>query len=333
MNDKGENKDRIVSGILNIYKPQEMTSHDVIAIIRKASGVRKAGHTGTLDPMATGVLPVCLGSAARIMEYLDADMKVYRCSMRLGYVSDTNDIWGEVSKSGDPAGITDEEINETVSRYCGRISQIPPVYSALKVNGRKLYEYARSGQDVDVKAREIYIENIVTENVSREADIEVTFTVTCSKGTYVRSLCRDIGEDLGCGAVMSSLERKASGIFQVEDAVDIEKIRNMEPKEIEDLLIPADNALSHFGKGLVREERVKAFLNGLSVYAKDVKIEKAPAFSKEDLPFYADSRYTAMYCLYGCAGGGQESPEFLGAAAYDEETDSFKPDKVFFKAE
>ena len=314
-----------MNGILNIYKPQGMTSHDVIAIVRKASGIRKAGHTGTLDPMATGVLPVCLGSAARIMEYLDADMKVYRCSMRLGYVSDTNDIWGDVSEAGDPAGITDDRIKEAVGRYCGRISQVPPVYSALKVNGRKLYEYARSGQDVDIKAREIYIENIVTEDISRGEDIEVTFTVTCSKGTYVRSLCRDIGEDLGCGAVMSSLERKASGVFRAEEAVDIEKIRNMDPAEIEGLLVPADRALSHFGKGVIREGRVKAFLNGLSVYAKDVEIEKAPAFSKEDLPFYADGSYASAYCLYG--------PEFLGVAMYEEGTDSFRPDKVFFKAE
>lgn len=325
------NEERKVSGILNIYKPQEMTSHDVIAIVRKASGIKKAGHTGTLDPMATGVLPVCFGSATRIMEYLDADMKVYRCVMRLGEVSDTNDIWGKVSEAGDPEGITDGQIIDAVSKYRGRISQIPPVYSALKMNGRKLYEYARNGQDVDIEARDIYIEDIVTENISRDGSTEVTFSLTCSKGTYVRSLCRDIGEDLGCGAVMSSLERKASGIFRAEEAVDIEEVRNMQPEEIVKLMTPVDRALSHFGRGIVREGRVRAFLNGLSVYARDVKIENGPAFTKDDLPFYADSRYPLAYCLYGNTEDGQEEPVFLGVAMYDEETDSFIPDKVFFR--
>ena len=348
-----ERKERNVNGILNIYKPQEMTSHDVIAIVRRASGIKKTGHTGTLDPMATGVLPVCMGSATRIMEYLDADIKEYGCTMRLGLVSDTNDIWGQVSDGKDPDHITDDQIRKAVEKYRGRISQVPPVYSALKVDGRKLYQYARSGQDVDIRAREIFIDSIVTEEISRSGNtetagrhtedddgkVEVSFNVRCSKGTYIRSLCRDIGDDLGCGAVMSRLERKGSGIFRAEEAVDIEKIRNMEPEDIEKLLIPTDRALSHFGKGLIREGRVKAFLNGLDVYAKDVKTERQPTFSEEDLPFYADGRYARAFCLYGVPEKGLKTaeagtePEFLGVAMYDKETDSFRPDKIFFKGE
>ena len=356
---KTENsKERNVNGILNIYKPQDMTSHDVIAILRKASGVKKSGHTGTLDPMATGVLPVCMGSATRIMEYLDADMKEYSCTMRLGFVSDTDDIWGEVTEEKDPSGLTDDQIKAAVEKYRGKISQIPPVYSALKVNGRKLYQYARDGQDVKIRARQIYIDSIVTESISRGAHVEVAFSVRCSKGTYIRSLCRDIGEDLGCGAVMNSLERKASGIFRAEEAVDIEKIRSMAPEEIEKLLIPADKALAHFGKGIIRDGRVRAFLNGLDIYAKDVEQERKPLFSEEDLPFYADDRYTRAWCLYGqtgkeAAAAGRDSgketgagrdpgkgagagerpggPVFLGVAMYEDETDSFRPDKVFFR--
>lgn len=330
-----DRKDSSMNGILNISKPQEMTSHDVIAIVRLAAGMKKVGHTGTLDPMATGVLPVCFGSATRIMEYLDADVKVYECVMRLGLRSDTDDIWGTMldpseKETGKAEELTDEEIRAAFVRYEGTIDQVPPLYSALKVKGRKLYEYARSGQKPEIKARKVRVDRLEVEDICRGKYTDVRFTVVCSKGTYIRSLCRDIGDDLGCGGLMKSLTRKASGIFTIDEAVDIEKVRNMEPREIQELLVPADRALAHFGEGVVKDHRVRPFLNGLSVYKKDVKIKRMPLFSGEQKDDAPNEKYPYAYCLYGDAETGS-GKDFLGVALLDEEEEVFRADKVFFR--
>ncbi|MBP3385202.1 MAG: tRNA pseudouridine(55) synthase TruB, partial [Firmicutes bacterium] len=216
----------IETGIINVLKPQDFTSHDCVAIMRGVLGLKRVGHTGTLDPMATGVLPVCAGPAARVMEYLDLDFKTYECEMQLGLTSDTLDIWGEVEQAGDASAVTEEQIREAFVPFKGMISQVPPKYSAIKIDGRKLYQYARSGEDVDIPTREVYINDIEIISIDMK-EKKILWRVECSKGTYIRSICRDIGDALGCGAVMTGLTRTASGAFTIENAVDIRQLRDM----------------------------------------------------------------------------------------------------------
>ena len=169
-----------MQGIINVYKPQEFTSHDCVAIVRRVSGVKKTGHTGTLDPMATGVLPVCIGKATRVIQYMDEDTKEYICTMKLGLRTDTLDVWGSVLEEKPAVSVTKEEAAQVLKTFEGRISQTPPKYSAIKVNGKKLYEYARAGKDVEIKPREVVIHKIDVLDVTGET---IKFRMCCGKGT------------------------------------------------------------------------------------------------------------------------------------------------------
>ena len=191
------------SGVININKPEGYTSHDVVARLRRRLGIKRVGHTGTLDPMATGVLPVCYGKATRIIEYYDHDWKTYEAELELGKVSDTLDSTGEVVEERSAAGVTREDVLALEPMYRGTITQIPPRYSALKINGRPLYKYAREGQEIDIdsKKREIEIRSFAFTSIDIPTR-KVSFTVTCSKGTYIRSICAEIGELLGTGACL-----------------------------------------------------------------------------------------------------------------------------------
>lgn len=315
----------IKDGILNINKPADWTSHDAVKLLRRVTGQKRIGHTGTLDPMATGVLPICFGPATRIMEYLDLDFKKYRCSLRLGIETDTLDIWGEVLKESSFDQVTEHDIHKAVEEFKGNISQIPPKYSAIKVAGRKLYDYARSGEDVEIKPREVYIDALEIEKTDLEAG-EITFTVVCSKGTYIRSICRDIGLNLGCGAAMCALERLASGVFSVEDAIDLESLRTASVEDIEKLLYPADYPLVHFGQGMVDRHGAKWFVNGGWLELRRVDIEKRPEFENPEEKFHIPVKdiYRRMYNIYE-----KENRNFLGTAYYDEEKKMLVPDKIF----
>lgn len=315
----------IKDGILNINKPADWTSHDAVKLLRRVTGQKRIGHTGTLDPMATGVLPICFGPATRIMEYLDLDFKKYRCSLRLGIETDTLDIWGEVLKESSFDQVTEHDIHKAVEEFKGNISQIPPKYSAIKVAGRKLYDYARSGEDVEIKPREVYIDALEIEKTDLEAG-EITFTVVCSKGTYIRSICRDIGLNLGCGAAMCALERLASGVFSVEDAVDLEALRDAAVEDIESLLYSADYPLVHFGQGTVDRHGAKWFVNGGWLELRRVDIEKRPEFENPEEKFHIPVKdiYRRMYNIYE-----KENRNFLGTAYYDEEKKMLVPDKIF----
>ncbi|MBO4725708.1 MAG: tRNA pseudouridine(55) synthase TruB, partial [Firmicutes bacterium] len=220
----------IREGIINVNKPAGMSSHDIVNIVRRLTGVKRIGHTGTLDPQATGVLPVCIGTASRITEYLDLDMKTYLCSMYLGVTSDTLDIWGkEVTDKRENLRATAPDagrICEAFVDFKGVITQVPPKFSAVWVNGRRLYDYARSGQEVEIPKRTIYIENLDVLDINME-ELKVTFRVVCSKGTYIRSICADVGEKLGCGAAMCELTREASGAFDVKDAVSMDYLNEL----------------------------------------------------------------------------------------------------------
>ncbi len=257
-------------GILNVYKPQGWTSHDVVALLRGLTGVKKAGHTGTLDPMATGTLPVCIGKATRVIEYLDEDRKVYHCGMKLGLRTDTLDIWGRTLEE-EPAHVSEPDAVMAARAFVGEQEQTPPLYSALKVRGRRLYSYARAGEEVDIQKRKVRIDEI-GDVLFDEGAQELSFTCRCSRGTYIRALCRDIGASLGTFGTMTALERLASGPFKAEDAVSIEDIRGMEPGEIEALIRPADRFLIRHGAARVSAGALRRFVNGNVLDREDVLI-------------------------------------------------------------
>ena len=207
----------MMDGVIVIDKPAGKTSHDVVSAVKRALGVKKAGHTGTLDPLATGVLPVCLNEATKLAGFLTGEDKEYRATMLLGVKTDTMDIEGKIIGQSDNL-VSEEEIKSVINRMTGKIQQIPPVYSAVKYKGKPLYKWARKGDLPNVQPREITIYSIVVENISFP---RVTFRVACSKGTYIRTLCSDIGEVLRTGACLSGLRRLQSGVFTENMAVDL----------------------------------------------------------------------------------------------------------------
>ena len=216
-----------INGILNVLKPVGMTSFDVVRQVRKIMHTKKVGHIGTLDPMASGVLPICIGKATKIIEYLSSGYKVYHTEMTLGISTDTQDSEGRILQQSD-VNCTKNEIESAILSFVGGYRQIPPMYSALKFKGKKLYEYARKGIEIERKARDAYIYWIKIAEVSEN---RVVFDVKCSKGTYVRTLCADIGKKLNCGAHMSALLRTENGIFNLKNAhtiAEIEKVTNNE---------------------------------------------------------------------------------------------------------
>ncbi|MDK9709566.1 tRNA pseudouridine(55) synthase TruB [Acidaminobacter sp.] len=250
-----------MNGILNVYKPSGMTSHDVVAILRRLTRMKRIGHTGTLDPMATGVLPVCLGKATRIVEFLSSEDKAYRCEMSLGKVSDTQDIWGEVTLTGGPLPTT-EAFRDALMSMVGEIRQIPPMYSAVKVGGRKLYELAREGIEIEREARIRWIRSIEILALDQDQGSAV-FNVVCSKGTYIRTLCHDVGQKLGCGAVMTALERTASGTFTLENAITLEALETMDKSAIEAALHSIDAPFKHLPSIQVDERVGRLLINGV----------------------------------------------------------------------
>lgn len=208
-------------GFLNVYKPKGMTSHDVVSFMRKAAGIKQIGHTGTLDPFAEGVLPVCIGKATRLIEYLDDD-KEYLATVQFGSNTDTYDLEGNVTETFNKKA-EKHDIIEGLKKFEGEIFQMPPAYSAIKVNGKKLYEYARKGQKVEIQPRKVFIEQIELKNFDEEQQTAV-IRVKCSKGTYIRSIAFDLGEELGCGGHLIKLIRTRAGKFSIENAAALEDI-------------------------------------------------------------------------------------------------------------
>lgn len=210
-----------LSGILNVYKPKGLTSHAVVSRVRRFYGVKRVGHAGTLDPMACGVLPVLVGSAASVQELVMEHDKTYKAGVLFGVTTDTGDVTGSVLDAKTPS-FDDAALKETLARFTGEIDQVPPMYSALKVDGQKLYELARRGETVERKARKVTVYGIrlLTPFDGKRCDIEVD----CSKGTYIRTLAEDIGNALGCGACLDSLERTVCGVYRAADAVTVETL-------------------------------------------------------------------------------------------------------------
>jgi tRNA pseudouridine55 synthase len=227
-------------GFLNINKPLHLTSHDVIAKIRRGLGIKKAGHAGTLDPLATGVLVVCVGQATRLSEYVMHTTKRYHARIRLGVTTDTYDAEGQVIQERDASHITREAVEAALMGFLGDIEQVPPMYSAIKQAGKKLYELARSGVTVEREARHVTIHELVLLDWTTS---EFTLDISCSEGTYIRSLAFDLGEKLGVGAHLAGLVRTASGNFTLEESVSLDELLN-NPDWRQHLISP-DVALSH----------------------------------------------------------------------------------------
>lgn len=312
-------------GILVLNKPQDWTSHDCVAVCRRVlrlKGVKKIGHGGTLDPMAQGVLPIYIGKATRLMEYTDLDDKTYRCTARLGLITDTLDIWGETLETRSTDGIAEEDIRKALAAFHGEIEQIPPKYSAVRINGKKLYQYAREGVDIEAKPRRVTIRSLEIEDIDVQKG-EVTFVVTCSKGTYIRTICSDMGEALGCGAVMSSLTRLASGIFTIEDGVDPEALKSMEEAEIEGFVMDTDRPLVHFGRIEMKEDRVKYFSMGNSIRWNQIRVVSEPPITDDRLKNKRGRSYSTLYCVYSADTG-----EFIGTGYHDSRESLLKADKI-----
>ncbi len=283
-----------MNGIVNVYKEKGYTSHDVVAKLRGILGFKKIGHTGTLDPDATGVLPVCIGSATKVCDILTDTDKCYRAVMQLGVVTDTYDMSGNTVSSA--AVHADEAlIRSTVESFVGTYEQEPPMYSAIKMNGQKLYDLARQGITVERKKRTVHIRSIQIQEIDM-ADKKVTFTVTCSKGTYIRSLCKDIGDKLGCGAAMAELTRTRVGRFLLEDAWTLAEIEKRKASgTFEDILIAPD-AIFNYNKIVITQETDRLVYNGNKfLYRQDQWQGALPADGERFLIYDSTGRFVAIY--------------------------------------
>jgi len=264
-----------MKGIVNVLKPPNMTSHDVVAFIRRTIQFKKVGHTGTLDPMAAGVLPVCVGKATKIVEKLQEDKKTYRAEITLGQVTDTQDCWGQVLETH-PVTCSEEEFHAAIMSFVGDIDQIPPMFSALKVGGKKLVDLAREGKVVEREARRRTVFSIEIIDLN---DSKAVFLVTCSKGTYIRTLCHDIGQKLGCGAHMSFLLRESSGRFNLEDALTLEEIRLLaQNDQLDKIFQPIEKGLPEYASIQIDEEALQKLSNGVKLnlykFTGDLNLEQ-----------------------------------------------------------
>ena len=271
----------MMDGVINIYKPKGITSFDAVYKIKKLLNTGKVGHAGTLDPMATGVLPVCVGKATKIIDYIMRNEKTYGVSLKLGIVTDTYDLEGKIIEEKECLSISDSLILDTINSFVGIQKQIPPMYSAIKVNGKKLYELARKGITIEREAREITIYSIDNILINKPS---ISFDVKCSKGTYIRSLCYDIGNKLNCGATMTELTRKNNGSFSIEDSINIDELNN---DNISNFIIPMERALGSYKKFIIEDKFCNLLINGVCIadpqlLNKVIDDNIYRVFSKED---------------------------------------------------
>lgn len=284
-----------MNGIIIVNKEKGFTSHDVVAKLRGILHTKKIGHTGTLDPDATGVLPVCIGKATKVCDLLTEKEKTYEAVIRFGLTTDTLDMTGTVLEEK-TVHFTKDQLVETLAAFTGEIDQIPPMYSAIKVNGKKLYELARKGQVVERKPRKvtIYELELLSENLSEN---ECTIRVRCSKGTYIRSLCQDIGEALGCGAAMKALVRTGVGRFQIGQALTLSQIEDAcRCQNPESLLLTVDSVFDQYRSCQVSEKAMRFLKNGNLVDASFCDTgEKGPEDGENFRMYGFDGDFYAIY--------------------------------------
>lgn len=310
----------MINGIINVYKEKGYTSFDVVARLRGILKTKKIGHTGTLDPDAEGVLPVCLGKATKVCDLLTDKNKEYEAVMLLGITTDTQDISGAVLERREVA-VTEQEVRSTIEGFVGDYMQIPPMYSALKVDGKKLCDLARAGVTVERKARPVKIFSI--EILALELP-RVRMRVTCSKGTYIRTLCQDIGEKLGCGACMESLLRTRVGSFAVEEALSLSKIEELVKREAGEMqsgewkseqfsfLHTVDSVFLQYEKAVVKKEFAKLLYNGNRVRS-EMFLNYRREWEQEPIRVY------------------DEEGRFVGIYQFSSEREDYKPVKVFME--
>lgn len=303
-----------MNGVINVYKEAGFTSHDVVAKLRGIVKQKKIGHTGTLDPDAEGVLPVCLGNATKLCGLLTEKEKTYRAVLLLGQTTDTQDTSGKVLTEA-TVNVGEEEVRETILSFLGDYDQIPPMYSALKVNGKKLYELARAGKEVERQARRVRILEIQIQEIRLP---EVVFTVTCSSGTYIRTLCQDIGEKLGCGGCMKRLLRMKVDRFELADSHKLSELEAlMKAGRIEEVLLPVDDVFAACPAVRVKPESDRLIRNG-------------NPFDKEDIAEVTGERPAEGTELeLTCVRVYNSDGEFCGLYRREQGGRRYKPEKMF----
>lgn len=301
----------MLNGIISIYKEAGYTSHDVVAKMRGICRQKKIGHTGTLDPQATGVLPVCLGSGTKLCDMLTEKEKEYKAVMLLGVTTDTQDTTGQVL-SEKTVTVTEEQVEQACRSFLGKYQQVPPMYSALKVNGKKLYELAREGKEVERKAREVEILDLQILSVQLP---RVEFLVRCTKGTYIRTLCADIGEKLGCGACMESLLRTRVGGFTLEQSVTLAQLEALrEEGKLDSVLFPVEKAFEQTAFLTVKEEFTRLLQNGNPLFVQQLLEERREPAGVWVRMYSPEGRFMAVY-------------------TYDEQKGRYQPVKMFLEEE
>lgn len=299
------------NGIINVYKEAGFTSHDVVAKLRGILRQKKIGHTGTLDPDAVGVLPVCLGNGTKLCDMLTDKSKEYRAVLLLGIKTDTQDASGIILEEK-KVNVTERQTEEIIKTFVGEYDQIPPMYSAIKIDGKKLYQLAREGKEIERKARRVQIHKIEIEQLALP---EVTMRIECSKGTYIRTLCHDIGGLLGCGGVMKTLERTRVGEFRIEEALRLSAIERLVREErLETRILPTEDIFKEYQAIIVSDKFRKLIDNGNAFYL-NMTVEKRSVKQKEQVRVY------------------NEEGRFYGIYEFIEDENRFKPVKMFMENE
>ena len=281
-----------MDGVIVINKPWGKTSHDMVGFIRKTVGIRKVGHTGTLDPAATGVLPVCIGKATKAADMLTASDKSYRSQLILGKTTDTLDAEGEILTEQPFDYVTKDMLENTIKKFIGEIYQVPPMFSAIKKDGKKLYELAREGKTVEREKRKVFIKRIELLNFDSQKGI-ADIDVDCSKGTYIRTLCEDIGSQLGCGAYMNQLTRTKSGRFTIDESFTEEEIAELfKNGELEKKLITLSELFSDYESVTVSSKQAELVKNGVRIRKSGLAEGKCYRVFSPDGDFLAVSEYS-----------------------------------------
>lgn len=302
-------------GIINVYKEAGYTSHDVVARLRGICKQKKIGHTGTLDPDAVGVLPVCMGNGTRLCDMLTDRSKEYVATLRLGITTDTQDVSGKILEKREVL-VSPSEVKDAILSFLGDSMQVPPMYSALKVNGRKLYELAREGREVERAARPIRIYSI---EMIEEKHPEYVFKVECSKGTYIRTLCHDIGQKLGCGGVMAKLVRSRVGEFEIEKAYTLDELQALSAKGLlSQAVIPVDKMFEDYPALMVKESALKILRNGNQLKREDFDWDSLKR--NGGMTLLSDGKEVRIY---------SHQKIFFGIYRYEEKRSLFSPVKMF----
>ena len=309
----------MINGVINIYKERGFTSHDVVAKLRGILKQKKIGHTGTLDPDAEGVLPVCLGKGTRLCDMLTDHSKVYEAVLLLGQSTDTQDVSGTILQEAS-VEVSEEEVREAIMSFVGPYDQIPPMYSALKVNGQKLCDLARAGKEVERKARPVEIYEIQIEEIYLP---RVRMTVSCSKGTYIRTLCHDIGEKLKCHGCMESLLRTRVGQFQLKDSLTLAQVETYrDENRVSEIVMPVDQVFSDCPALKLTKEAAKLGYNGNPFSSTQALTEDGQTVDKSLEISLNSGKWFRVYDPEGV---------FIGVYAYDSKRNQFRPEKMFYE--